>query len=248
MGHTDQVGGSALSVLIVSRHTLLREGLKSLIADMPFKIVFERESIESAIAQPTGNTALVLIGMRLQLEMLDRLKSLRGAYPHARIVCHTTSVNLPLHVLSNMFGSLIDGCLLSTSPRHALHQSLDLTMMGESVLPFAMIAAAMPDVVAAQDGENTCIEETFSTRELQVLAILRDGKSNKLIARELGLSEATVKVHIKNVLRKLGASNRTEAAIWMTKHGRFADGEQAHPAFESEGLEPNDSVSANEQL
>jgi two-component system, NarL family, nitrate/nitrite response regulator NarL len=108
-----------------------------------------------------------------------------------------------------------------------LRQSLELIMMGESVLPFSLIASSFPNETEPRHEEQpqaaTAAEYAFSMRELQVLEILQNGKSNKVIARELGLSEATVKVHIKNVMRKLGASNRTEAAIWMTKHRRMVE-------------------------
>ena len=57
---------SALSVLIVSRHTLVREGLKAMIADTPFRIVCERDSVRSAVEQPAGNVALVLLGVSHQ--------------------------------------------------------------------------------------------------------------------------------------------------------------------------------------
>lgn len=221
---------SALSVLIVSRHTLVREGLKGLIADTPFRIVFERECVSSAVEQPAGNVALVLMGVSLGLELVERLKTLRAAYPHARIVCYSPSVNLPLKTLNAIFGSSLDGWLLSSSPPQVLRQSLDLIMMGESVLPYSLIASSFPNETEPTQEEPLVAEETFSLRELQVLEILQNGKSNKIIARELGLSEATIKVHIKNVLRKLGASNRTEAAIWMTKHRRMSANMNGHQA------------------
>ena len=59
---------------------------------------------------------------------------------------------------------------------------------------------------------------TISEREWQILRCLSRGESNKLIARELGIAETTVKVHIKSLLRKLCVSNRTQAAIWLLKH------------------------------
>jgi hypothetical protein len=78
---------------------------------------------------------------------------------------------------------------------------------------------------------------------------LQNGKSNKVIARELGLSEATVKVHIKNVMRKLGVANRTEAAIWMTKHRKTTEDINGRPSSLGQiisssdaGLVPSDPV------
>jgi two-component system, NarL family, nitrate/nitrite response regulator NarL len=218
---------SALSVLIVSPHTLVREGLKGMIADTPFRIVCERDSVRSAVEQPAGNVALVLLGVSLGVELVERLKMLRTAYPHARTVCYSPSVNLPLKTLNAIFGGSVDGWLLSSSPPQVLRQSLELIMMGESVLPFSLIASSFPNETEPRREEQppatTAAEYAFSTRELQVLEILQNGKSNKVIARELGLSEATIKVHVKNVMRKLGAANRTEAAIWMSRQRKTTE-------------------------
>jgi two-component system nitrate/nitrite response regulator NarL len=217
---------SALSVLIVSRHTLVREGLKAMIADTPFRIVCERDSVRSAVEQPAGNVALVLLGVSLGSDLIERLKLLRAAYPHARTVCYSPSVNLPLKTLNAIFGSSVDGWLLSSSPPQVLRQSLELIMMGESVLPFSLIASSFPNEAEPRHEEQpqaAAVDYGFSMRELQVLEILQNGKSNKVIARQLDLSEATVKVHVKNVMRKLGVANRTEAAIWMTKHRRMVE-------------------------
>jgi two-component system nitrate/nitrite response regulator NarL len=62
----------------------------------------------------------------------------------------------------------------------------------------------------------------LSDREAQILRCLTQGASNKVIARELGVAEATVKVHIKAILRKVKASNRTQAAMWATGHLSFS--------------------------
>jgi two-component system nitrate/nitrite response regulator NarL len=136
-----------------------------------------------------------------------------------------------MKTLTGLFGSSLDGCLLSNSPPHALRQSLDLIMMGESVFPFSLLMSSFPAEADPISAEPTIVNESFSMRELQVLAILQNGKSNKTIAREVGLSEATIKVHIKNVLRKLGASNRTEAAIWMMKHQNLLQDTEYLPAL-----------------
>jgi two-component system nitrate/nitrite response regulator NarL len=86
---------------------------------------------------------------------------------------------------------------------------------------------------------NTYKEQTFSEprkilsgREVEVIRCLSQGKSNKFIARQWGISEATVKVHVKAILRKIHLSNRTEAALWARDHGlsveqALANGEAA---------------------
>ena len=64
---------------------------------------------------------------------------------------------------------------------------------------------------------------TFSPRETAILQLLREGAPNKRIARQLSLTEATVKVHLKSILRKIRVSNRTQAAVWAMGHETFCD-------------------------
>jgi two-component system nitrate/nitrite response regulator NarL len=225
---------SALSVLIISHHTLVREGFKAMLAHTPFTVVCERESVRSAMEQPPGNVALVLMDVSLGEEAVERLKTLRATYPHARIACYSPSVSLPLKTLNAIFGQSVDGWLLSSSPPEVLRQSLELIMMGERVLPFSLIASSFPNETEPRHQGQLQVaadEYAFSMRERQVLKILQDGKSNKAIARELGLSEATIKVHVKNIMQKLGVSNRTEAAIWMMKHRRIDEHINGRPSL-----------------
>jgi two-component system nitrate/nitrite response regulator NarL len=92
-------------------------------------------------------------------------------------------------------------------------QSLRLICSGERVFPRKLAAAGnsptpLPNIEARSDGVR------LSPREKEVLLHLTDGHSNKAIARHLNMAEATVKVHIKNLLREINVSNRTQAAIW----------------------------------
>jgi two-component system, NarL family, nitrate/nitrite response regulator NarL len=91
-------------------------------------------------------------------------------------------------------------------------QSLRLICTGERVFPRDLLAgrpqAASPETAPQSEAAR------LSPREKEILSHVVGGHSNKLIARELGITEATVKVHLKSVLRKIGADNRTQAAIW----------------------------------
>ena len=93
------------------------------------------------------------------------------------------------------------------------------------------------------------LKADLSRRELQILKCLADGDSNKLIARDLGISDATVKVHVKNILRKISATNRTQAAIWALNSGlagdaRFAIGHQAEVAAHERRADRSELVEA----
>jgi two-component system nitrate/nitrite response regulator NarL len=107
--------------------------------------------------------------------------------------------------------SLID----SAASCDAFEAYLRLIAAGELILPYAMMESAMTARSVAP--RDTVLPDTLlSTREWDVARSLVAGKANKLIARELQLSEATVKVHVKSILRKLQMANRTQVAIWAS--------------------------------
>jgi two-component system nitrate/nitrite response regulator NarL len=133
-----------------------------------------------------------------------------------------------------------DACIFSLSSRDTLIKVLELILMNQRVFVFAKpaVTTVKLDVEFADSpqhaqsrGSHECGNgHSLSPRESQVLTSLVQGRSNKLIARVCQISEATVKVHLKAILRKIQAQNRTQAAIWAIEHG-FRD-----PSLESNGL------------
>jgi two-component system, NarL family, nitrate/nitrite response regulator NarL len=110
-----------------------------------------------------------------------------------------------------------------------LVKALDLVMLGETFIPAAVSLALLNQTASRpqfRSGVSTAPlpandfapASRLSTREAQILHHLTRGASNKLIARDLGVAEATVKVHIKAILRKVKAANRTQAAMWAQQH------------------------------
>jgi two-component system nitrate/nitrite response regulator NarL len=215
-----------IEVLVISDHTLVREGIRSFFAASRYKIRHETESITKAIELAKEHGDLIFISLRLEEAIMTPLKVLRQAYPRSRIVFYAQRAQLPRSGLLEMFGVSLDGCLLSDSSLQVLQQSLNLIMMGESVFPFSLLLASFPNEGEAAEGAHASSETMFSDRERQVLNFLRDGRPNKFIARELQLSEATIKVHMKTLLAKIGCTNRTQAAIWATRQSAMWSGEK----------------------
>jgi two-component system, NarL family, nitrate/nitrite response regulator NarL len=114
-----------------------------------------------------------------------------------------------------------DGYLMKDVSPEALIQSLELVMMGEKVFP-TNLAAMLFDLNNASSPVNSI--RGLSPREQEILRALVTGSSNKLIAIKLGITEATVKVHLKTLLRKIDVNNRTQAAIWAMNNGFTAEG------------------------
>jgi two-component system, NarL family, nitrate/nitrite response regulator NarL len=114
-----------------------------------------------------------------------------------------------------------DGYLMKDVSPEALLQSLELVMMGEKVFP-TNLAAMLFELNNASSPVNSV--RGLSPREQEILRALVTGSSNKLIAIKLGITEATVKVHLKTLLRKIDVNNRTQAAIWAMNNGFTAEG------------------------
>jgi DNA-binding NarL/FixJ family response regulator len=121
----------------------------------------------------------------------------------------------------------IRGFIPTSSEPEILCQALTFIMGGGSFFPPAVLLRSSQEVADRFDAarrwvdgaEGSSRSDCLTTRQRQVLEFLRLGRSNKMIARQLGMSEATVKVHVRQIMRKLGASNRTHAALICATSG-----------------------------
>jgi two-component system nitrate/nitrite response regulator NarL len=146
------------------------------------------------------------------------MQQIRAKHPHLKIVVLTADRSRD--ALMRAIDWSVDSYLLKDMSVEALVCSFQHVMLGQQIFPTRLMlsanfAAASAEPVRAQDG--------LSPRELQILRCLTTGMSNKAIARELNISEATVKVHLKALLRKVRVSNRTQAAVWALNHGQPDD-------------------------
>jgi len=124
----------------------------------------------------------------------------------------------------------LDGYCPPNMKPGAMVKAMELVMQGERFIPLSVSFGMLEEVQAARRPRSGATVLAFpsrdahsrvsrlSERETQILRLLTQGASNKIIARELGLAEATIKVHLKAILRKVGAENRTQAAMWAREH------------------------------
>jgi len=97
-------------------------------------------------------------------------------------------------------------------------EAMRLVRVGGTYIPASSLIAASGREAAANNGEGSSTVGVFTGRQMAVLKALRKGKPNKIIAYELGMCEATVKVHVRTIMKKLKAKNRTEAAYMASEH------------------------------
>jgi two-component system, NarL family, nitrate/nitrite response regulator NarL len=226
---------NTVSIVIVARSALLREGMVSILQDTPYKVVAAAGAPgELADHELTGRTlAIVAIDWRNGHDRAaEDIRLLRSLIPDSKIVLVADG-----HGPADLQGVLAvapDGYILNLSSRDLLVKSLELIFMDQQIFVLGRPIPALPNgrndtefpgpTVASQSGSSYGFWKKIhgiqlSPRERQVLICLAHGQSNKEIARVCDISEATVKVHLKAILRKTNTRNRTEAAIWAIEHG-----------------------------
>ena len=204
--------------LLIEPNRLFRQGLKHLLAGTRFEVGAEFNTVELALeAEEITKTSDLVISGQAVTDEAD-LRALREAFPTARIV--VLADGLSVEALRAAMGSGADGFLSKSVSPEALIQSLQLVMLGEKVFP-TNLASMLLDMNAVSPQHSV---RGLAPREQEILRALVTGASNKVIAYKLGITEATVKVHLKTLLRKIDVNNRTQAAIWAMNNGFSADG------------------------
>jgi DNA-binding NarL/FixJ family response regulator len=201
---------SPIRILLADDHPLLRDGVAGLIADQSdMKLVGEASTGLEAIDQFRKHRPdVTLLDLQMpELGGIDAIKTIREESPEARIIILSTYKG-DAQVLSAL-RSGAQAYLLKSTLRRELLDAIRAVYNGQKRIP--------PDV-AAQLAEHAA-DDPLTSRELEVLGLIAAGKANKLIASDLAITEETVKGHVKNILSKLGASDRTHAVTIALKRG-----------------------------
>jgi two-component system nitrate/nitrite response regulator NarL len=206
---------ASVTTYLICQNTLLQTGVSYILEGTRFVVA------ASGLADGNGPELVLLCDSLSQGAAVETIKQLKEQYPDARLVALSDIVD-PWTVRELCTAGL-DGLCPTGMSKAAMLTALELVMLGEMFLPVSVILAMLeqasapgtPMMAAAND--PTGLPTKFSDREAQILRLLTTGASNKLIARDLGVAEATVKVHIKAILRKAKAANRTQAAMWASQ-------------------------------
>ena len=207
-----------LRLLLVDDQSLFREALRTLLSLQPdFDIVAEAENGERGIALARAHRPdVVLMDLRMPvLGGVEATRRLLQAVPAAQVVVLTT-FDEDAEVFEALRAGAV-GYLLKACSAEKLCESVRAAAKGASVLEPSVAARLMAEVnrAAARAGRKVSqpLADPLTERELAVLRLLAAGRSNKEIGTELGITEGTVKNHLTNVLEKLGALDRTQAAL-----------------------------------
>ncbi|MBB1316080.1 response regulator [Shewanella sp. SR43-4] len=203
--------GKPYSVLVVDDHPLLRRGICQLItSDSDFSLFGETGTgLEALTAVAENEPDIILLDLNMKgMSGLDTLNAMRQEGVTARIVILTVSD--AKQDVTRLLRAGADGYLLKDTEPDLLLEQLKNAMLGHRVISNE-VEAYLYELESAID-DNSWVE-TLTPRELQILQQLAEGKSNRMIAEDLHISEGTVKVHVKNLLRKANAKSRTEMAV-----------------------------------
>lgn len=208
-----------VSTCIIEENPLMRAGLKSLLSKSRFDVQMDFAKIGKDAEKIYKQNLTIFSASNVSDVVIQTLVVLKEVSPDMRIV--VLSENLDQSVIGTCFSSGADGLLLKSISVKALIASLDLVMVGEKVFPTSMMSMIPSEWVHWQDNEGIDFDKDveFSPRAVEIIRCLAGGCSNKLIARNLGITESTVKVHLKSILRKLELANRTQVALWAVSNG-----------------------------
>ena len=203
--------GKPYSVLVVDDHPLLRRGICQLItSDSDFTLFGEAGSgLDALSAIEESEPDIVLLDLNMKgMTGLDTLNGLRQEGVTSRIVILTVS-DAKQDVI-RLVRAGADGYLLKDTEPDLLLEKLKKAMQGHRVISES-VEDYLYELKDATDEMDWI--DNLTPRELQILQLVAQGKSNRTISEQLHISEGTVKVHVKNLLRKANAKSRTEMAV-----------------------------------
>lgn len=245
-----------IATFLLVPNSLLWEGLARLLSATEYKPIRCVTNVNELTNVPLsdGKRTLFLVSGELGENgtgvPVEEVRLLREHYPEARLVILSSACNVDDVIAMLRAGA--NGYILNTMTSDTLTKSFDLVMSGETVLPYEFTRALRDhkdgNAIAGSGDKGDYIREPHSPgsngsdmrklsgRETAIMSRLIQGDSNKSIARSIGLAEATVKTHVKAILRKIGVKNRTQAALWaVTNMGAALDTSPSHQLLQNGG-------------
>jgi DNA-binding NarL/FixJ family response regulator len=211
--------GPAKRVLIADDHPLYRDALRAIVPQaLPCASVSEAGSQSEVVACVTSDAAFDLIVLDLNLPGaagLSCLRHVRETAPLTPII--VVSGNDAPATMCDVVLAGATGYVPKSSPRQVLVDAIKMIMSGGTYLPAAAIIALRRAQAPDAPASKAPLPGELTSRQMRVLKLLAEGLSNKHIAREMQISEITVKAHVSLILKKLGVANRVQAAMEARK-------------------------------
>ncbi len=213
-----------IRILVVDDHTLFRRGLIALISLVSeFDVVGEaRDAIEALRLCKSLKPDVILLDNHLPgASGIQSLPDIFQASPDSTVIMLTVSEDEADLIQALQNGA--QGYLLKTSEKEEFLLGIRKAFDGESViskeLTHKLVSAFKTNIKKGDKPSNTSLAATLSPREIDTVRLIAVGSSNKEIARQLGIAETTVKIHVQHILRKLSMTSRVQVAVFANTEG-----------------------------
>lgn len=210
---------SRLRILLVDDHEVVRLGLKSLLERHPgFEVVAEAAAENEAVQKAVEHMPdMVLMDIRLAGgNGVEACRKIVGKLPDTKVIMLTSYAEDEMLFAAIRAGA--SGYVLKQVGSNDLIQAIEAAARGEATLDPSLTQRVFAEVRRSiQKGEEATFSE-LTSQEMQVLALIAEGKTNREIAGTLFLSEGTIRNYVSNILSKLAVSNRAEAAAYAIQH------------------------------
>jgi two-component system, NarL family, nitrate/nitrite response regulator NarL len=255
--------------VLVSANALLRDGLARILGAADFHIAASSSFVDDDVLDSLPQEPVILLIVDASGDFdaaIGQIEPFKRRCPTGRVAILGGQRQLQLPQMVSAFQAGANAYFTSFTTSEAFIKSLELVMLGETILPSALLTHLLNqrgrrngrnlkhdgpnndedgnDIDHEEHGHNDDSDEIkaispdveghysphLSVRQMSILHCLIEGDSNKAIARKMNIADATVKVHVKAILRKIRVDNRTQAAIWAMRHGplNLANGNRAN--------------------
>jgi DNA-binding NarL/FixJ family response regulator len=202
------------ATILVGQSSLLVEGLAHLLDNTEFQVIARAPSVDRLTLKDVQEhkTILLILDADDGVESARRqMKAFRQLHADPRIAVVTRGRRMADTAL--LFQAGANACFGEGTNIAIFLKTLELVLLGQTLLPTNMLPS--PSEIEGRTSSPISGDPMpLSPRELHILSGLAEGRTNKTIAREIGTAESTVKAHVKNIFRKIGVINRTQAAMW----------------------------------
>ena len=224
-----ETSAKPVSVLLIDDHTLFRSGIRSLLQrHAEFTVVGEApDGVEGIKRAKQLQPDVVLLDLNMPgMSGVETLQLLLQDCPHAAVIMLTVSEEA--EDLTTALQAGARGYLIKNIDADYLVRAIRRAAAGESVLAESMTGKLMAQLQGGggHKAAPPSDMDKLTPREREILACLARGESNKLIARILDLAESTVKIHVQNILKKLGLTSRVQAAVFAVEHGLHSNSDK----------------------
>lgn len=223
-----------LQVIIVTQNEIEGEGLRQILTDRSLDVVGVFRSLSEIPlgADDHGSNNLLIMASSSDESTLEMCREAHELQDEALIVM--LGHDCECAMVAQAFQAGVAGYVGKDTSCASLAAMINLVALGEKIIPSRIVfeLAGFDPNLRWNDNDGRIEDVKMSDREVEILRGLIRGEPNKIISRRLNITEATVKVHVKSILRKLQVVNRTQAAIWALSRGLLGEPAQS-PAEQS---------------